>query len=468
MKIKLLKKWKISFELFYLLIIILFSQLAIIFSSSFPRIDYLLCALAFAVPMLVYKKVDIRAAIISIGIWDLLMVGLIASFKLSRHNNSVFLCFAVAVSAFTYLGLVYNKKFVINKKSIIKLFNIVIIFFCFVGLHNLIGSYEELSSLSSLSNSSGVRLSSIYTNRNTLATFMAIGFALAFYLRIELDKKMYFFPLVLFAINVLLTLSRASMLFCLVFLAVYLFSESFMLNYKNTLKFVAVFLLAGLIMCFYIKLDYTAWYVLSSIRDDKNKLLIALFSFSRVLMLYILIVPFFLNYGCKFSDMPWYRLILGYVFVSLLFFVFMYRFEIFSRHFIREVAGNSGRSAIWDAALKNLKLSPLFGFGPGSIKLLHNYHLSCHNIYIEQLLWGGAVYLLFNIYICFRLLKEIFKLKKLDKNYFIFNLAIFLAYLARGFFESNMFFALGGISNTLTLLIFLIPFAYVRGLKNEA
>lgn len=448
----------------WMVFILVFLQVAFIISGFFSKIDYLVCLL-FILSIFVFKKIDLRALIASILTWDILMLGMI-NYKL---NNNIFLCFAIASLVLFFVNCAFVKSFIIEKKHLHFLFYILVSFFVVISLINFLGNADQIIQL--LKNTKvynySVKTSIIYTNRNTFGFFVALAFAISCYLFIERKKYIYLLSSIILCVNVALSFSRASMLFLSIFALGYVFIYWINKNsIKDIAKQVSAFLISFLI--FYIQIKYcdkTSAGILD-INAKSSILSAAVFSIPKILTIYCILFLFFVGNDFIRKKRLCFYLFISFIIITFIYVNFIYKFSFFSRNFIRENYSIAGRDEIWRILFNEIHRNILFGFGPGSIEFMATDHSSFHNIYIEQLSWGGVAYLIFNILVVAFLIKRIFMIKKHDRNYFAFSLALLFAYLVRGFFESNMFFAMGGVSNTMSLIIFALPFAYYRGLEH--
>lgn len=162
------------------------------------------------------------------------------------------------------------------------------------------------------------------------------------------------------------------------------------------------------------------------------------------------------------------------LFSALLVYILLNRYQDYITHYlVRKDYGDTYRFQYWKLALQYFPKSPLFGFGPGVAeqmleKLGKVASTSFHNTYIEIAMWGGSLLLLFYLLICRDIVRAIVKIKAGDILFYRIYTALLLAFAVRGLFETTMFFAMGGLANTVTLLLFSLPILYSKTIKRSA
>ncbi len=133
------------------------------------------------------------------------------------------------------LTLIYNififticiRKFSITKEEVMKFFEKMVILGLLSVIFNLISNYKFLPSLLTVDNSYNLQFGSFFPNRNQFGSFMLIMIiSNTFLYRYKNEKKLLFVQ-ILFIINLILTMSRTSMLGLFTFFAVLLYYKYF-------------------------------------------------------------------------------------------------------------------------------------------------------------------------------------------------------------------------------------------------
>ncbi|MBR3614685.1 MAG: O-antigen ligase family protein [Clostridia bacterium] len=131
----------------------------------------------------------------------------------------------------------------------------------------------------------------------------------------------------------------------------------------------------------------------------------------------------------------------------------------------------TGRTVFWDLAEKELMLSPantIFGIGRFKAEeLIAKYNVTqFHNTYVEFLVSGGIVELLYFIALYLIVIIKMIK-SKMDRKYKSIYIAMFISYAIYMCFESLGRFSIG-CSDTLCLIFFLtIPLLHANSCKKE-
>ena len=132
----------------------------------------------------------------------------------------------------------------------------------------------------------------------------------------------------------------------------------------------------------------------------------------------------------------------------------------------------SGRTDIWARGINLLKENPinmLFGVGrfQGAeiLKFEKKSFSQFHNIYIDSLITGGIMQLIFVLYIYSFVVRKVFK-SEMDKKYKKLYLAMFITFAIYICFESFGRFSIGS-SDTLCLIFFVtIPLLHANSFKD--
>lgn len=121
----------------------------------------------------------------------------------------------------------------------------------------------------------------------------------------------------------------------------------------------------------------------------------------------------------------------------------------------------TGRSIFWDLAMDLLKTSPLFMlFGVGrfaGLELIKSYGVTqFHNFYIEALIAGGIMELLYLLSIYFIVIRNVIK-SDIDKKYKILYIALYVSYAVYCNFESLGRFSIGCADTMCLVFLITIP-----------
>lgn len=133
----------------------------------------------------------------------------------------------------------------------------------------------------------------------------------------------------------------------------------------------------------------------------------------------------------------------------------------------------SGRTEIWERGFDIIFDNPInFLFGEGRFKGIEVLKFETktftqfHNIYIDSLITGGVLELVFIIYIYFSVIKSILK-SDMDEKYKTIYKAMYITYFIYICFESFGRFSIGA-PDTLCLIFFItIPLLHANSIKNE-
>ena len=139
---------------------------------------------------------------------------------------------------------------------------------------------------------------------------------------------------------------------------------------------------------------------------------------------------------------------------------------------IREDAGISGRTILWQIGLEILNKSNwAFGIGYNTSEAaLRNsgsrFH-EFHNFYIETLVGCGIVGLLFHLIIIGLVLKKVKNIYRNDKETGAVFFSGYIALMFFAFFESISFFTLGYVGSIFTIFFITIPILYSNSFNKQ-
>lgn len=283
---------------------------------------------------------------------------------------------------------------------------------CFLGIIsviiNLILNYNSILSLRFLSNSYAANLSSFFPNRNQFGLFMLIQIiGTSLLVSYKFEKKHILF-IIIFTLNLLLTMSRNSILGLVVF--------AFMILYYKYFKY--------------------------KVKMSKNKFL--LFSLTFIFALFII-----------------YKLLGNEK-----------AFNMINTLFIRmdTLENGSGRFSVWQNGLRiGSEFDFLFGVGRYKAlelnKTLFNNSLEYfHSMYIEKFASNGIVGLLLLIY----LLKFVWNKVSvcINMGYKIILKSALVSFYVFSIFETTTRFSIGYADTTFLIFFFTIPIL-ISSIKNE-
>lgn len=380
---------------------------------------------------------------IELGLLAIFLLGRVKLIKVNTIINFVLLLVTTAILAFiqrqNYLSGNYEQLDFIN---IICIFlNILMLFVCFTNLKieekymtyffvgmvfaGLVASavniylYKE-EILTMLTTAKQISIKSFFAHRNQFAVFLYASIISNIMLILRSNKKvvkvLLFIPLIIFGLSIITTSSRTGIATTALFVILFFITTS---SIKFTHKFFIVYLLTVLLI--------------SS---------------------YVIIINKYPEIAVKTSD-----------FVENV--------------LIREnsIKSFTGRNEFWKIAMEVLqknKTNMSFGIGRFlAIDLIENYGVTqYHNFYIEALMTGGVMELVFFIFIHIFTLIKVF-ISKIDKKYKLFYLSMIISLAIYGMFESMSRFSIG-CADTLCLIFFItVPLLHsntyqkVKEEKNE-
>lgn len=291
-----------------------------------------------------------------------------------------------------------------EEKFILYFMNAMVIFGILACINNVILYFDEI--LQTLGLQEGefiVNIKSFFANRNQFAFFMYVAIIADLFMILKENKLTHKFILILFFVNLFFTMSRTGILAVGIFVFIYFLTID-IINKKT--KF--ILLLLGIICLIGII------YVINEVNPS---LIQKLGRFDRI------------------KDL-------------------------------------SGRTDIWARGINLLKENPinmLFGVGrfQGAeiLKFEKKSFSQFHNIYIDSLITGGIMQLIFVLYIYSFVVRKVFK-SEMDKKYKKLYLAMFITFAIYICFESFGRFSIGS-SDTLCLIFFVtIPLLHANSFKD--
>ena len=137
----------------------------------------------------------------------------------------------------------------------------------------------------------------------------------------------------------------------------------------------------------------------------------------------------------------------------------------------KDIKRLSGRTTIWKAGIDILNMSPLnYIFGVGRFNSTHVLEFNdrtftqFHNVYLDILLTGGIIELVYIVFIYFTVIKKIWK-SDLNKIFKTIYLVMYLTYFGYIMLESCGRFSIGCV-DTLCLIFFVtIPLLHANSQK---
>ena len=317
---------------------------------------------------------------------------------------------SLTVNIFIYLYLC--AKFEITKKDFIAFMKKMVIVGLISCIYNIIVNWEIIINFFGLEYSYLVSISSFFPNRNQFGSFMLIMIIATLYILINQKDKKYIFLLLLFIINLILTMSRNAILGM------------------------------GLVFIFFI---------IFNIKDFYKKL-----SKKQIIIICCIIAVL---------------IIIGIVLLITIPEIS----DTIDRLFLRTYTldPTSGRMKVWTTGIEIWQNNPLIGVGRFHAininETVYNSELDqFHNIYIETLASFGIVGLLGLAYIIFREIKKV-KNSQIDKTSKRLMITSILVFLVISFFETTCRFAIGYVDTLNMIFYFTIPLIYanIKGEKEE-
>lgn len=307
-----------------------------------------------------------------------------------------------------YFFVLCTKYFEIEKKDLIQFMKKIVILGVIASLYNVLMNITSMLNISNLTSSYGVSFSSFFPNRNQFGIFLIIAVASNLYLIKESNKKRYGAIQVFFIINLILTMSRASMLG----LAVLYFVK------------------------FYMEYNSNNWKI------SKNK-------FIMLMTIYIIVVVAII-----------FLLLEGTI------------IEMLDNLFFRtdNLQSGSGRFAVWSNGIQiATKYNFLTGAGRFKAVELNNIEYNSpleyfHSLYIETFATYGVI----GVILLIVLLNKIFeKIKKSDKDEGIkvIMYASMITFLIISIFETTTRFSIG-YADTISMIYFVtVPLICTNKIK---
>ncbi len=357
----------------------------------------------------------------------LLVIFLLGRVKILKVNtiiNFIFLVITTAILAIiqrqNYLSGSYEQLDTINVICIF--LNILMLFVCFINLKieekymtwffvgivavglvacavNFYLYKEEIFTM--IENAKQISVKSFFAHRNQFAVFLYVSIISNIMLILRSNKKvikvLLFIPLIIFGLSVITTSSRTGIAATALFIVLFFITTS-------SIKFV-------------------------------HKFFIVYLSTVMVISSYVVIINKYPEVAEKTTN-----------FVENV--------------LIREgtIKSFTGRDQFWKIAIEVLeenKTNMSFGIGRFlAVDLIEKYRVTqFHNFYIEALMTGGIMELVFFIFIHIFTLVKVF-ISKLDKKYKLFYLSMLISLAIYGMFESMSRFSIG-CADTICLIFFI-------------
>jgi O-antigen ligase len=128
---------------------------------------------------------------------------------------------------------------------------------------------------------------------------------------------------------------------------------------------------------------------------------------------------------------------------------------------IRKETGTTGRDALQSYGVEYFQANNLLtgsGVGIAGSALFSDYgYSSFHSAYVTVLVDGGILYMITYIFILLVAFSNMKKIHRKNTEYGSFFMALFIAYVAYGFFEANILFRFDPNSILATFYLFLLP-----------
>lgn len=317
---------------------------------------------------------------------------------------------SLIINIFIFLYLC--AKFEVTKKDFIAFMKKMVIVGLISCIYNIIVNWEYIINIFSVEYSYNVSISSFFPNRNQFGSFMLVMIISTLYILINQRDKKYIFLLLLFIINLILTMSRNAILGM------------------------------GLVFIFFIIFNLKDFYKRLS---QKQTIIICCIIAVLIIIGIVLLITI-----PEISD-------------------------TIDRLFLRTSTGDltSGRTKVWANGIEIWQNNPLIGVGRfQAINInmtIYNSNLNqFHNVYIETLVSFGIVGLVGLVYIIFREIKKV-KNSQIDKTSKRLMITSILVFLVISCFETTCRFAIGYVDALNMIFYFTIPLIYanIKGEKEE-
>ena len=314
--------------------------------------------------------------------------------------------FANIVCQFVNIFLLYIciKDLKIDEKSLLSFMKAILFLGIIACIQNIILYFSEVLCFFGVNNGSTKHIKSFFSNRNQFAFFLYISIIANTYIIIKNKNIFYKISLGLLFINTLFSMSRTGVLIILIFAAIY-FLMTEKVNKKTKIIILTIMCICGIIFRV----------IINHFNPNTLSRLIRLDSLSNL----------------------------------------------------------SGRTEIWERGVNIILDNPInLLFGVGRFKGIEvlvfdtKTFTQFHNIYLDSLITGGILELIFVLYIYFNVIKTVLK-SDMDKKYKNLYKAMFITYFIYICFESFGRFSIGA-SDTLCLIFFVtIPLLHANSIKNE-
>lgn len=420
MQFKELKKIQNNLPLI-LFVIIVINYIPLIFLNIFTKesnaVGTIPLGICFALQLIILflflknkinmtKEIKLNLILLIISTIVLFVVQIINFFKqeffIMDVINIVCIFFNVL---FLFIGILNIKE---EEKNIYLFFRLIIYMALVACAVNFLIYFKEICSLIFKFSDSMIHIKSFFANRNQFAFFLYISMISSMFLIEYENRKLYKISLIIFIINLVLTMSRTGMVAVGLFGILYFFT-----NFKI----------------------------------DKKK---------KIRLLIILVITLLIGLGCIYMFFPKIWSLLNNSFFR-----------------IENISSMSGRLPIWNFGKDLLLESPSsFLFGVGRFKGIENLvfkgkvFTQFHNIYLEFLVVGGILELIYWLYIFGIVIKKVWK-SDINKSTKLLYINMFITYFVYISFESFGRFSIGS-SDTLCLIFFTsIPLLHANSIKEN-
>lgn len=141
----------------------------------------------------------------------------------------------------------------INKDHFIKFVKLVLFLGLISCIYNIVKNFDDMLNINNLASSYEAEFNSFFANRNQFGIFMVISMISTFFVLDKENKIIYKLLIPIFIINLILTMSRTSILAIIIFIIV---RECMNLTAKRALKNIYICLALGIIM-YNVLIPYT-------------------------------------------------------------------------------------------------------------------------------------------------------------------------------------------------------------------
>lgn len=227
----------------------------------------LLSFYTFAVFVIITKRmrINIKELLVGLLFFAIQIFANIIPSEYTIFSSSVMIDVAIATSYYIFLvAFFYTRK--LNREDIglfARLYQIFILYACLI---NIVTNWSNIPGVITLSSGYAYNFQSFFSNRNTYGLFLLVGVFLSGYRLTIIRKNLLDILIGLFIImNLVLTLSRTSLLGTLVFLVVLLVFREKKKKFKGLVKTVVLFVV---ISCLIVATGLADFFVHAVIRAD--------------------------------------------------------------------------------------------------------------------------------------------------------------------------------------------------------